>query len=62
MVSEQAKLVEVLGRLEPPGHLCAIFESQQERFSVVVPFIRIGPAASGGQALAGPRPAFIGTH
>jgi anti-anti-sigma factor len=42
MVSDQAKLVEALGRLEPPSHLCAIFESQEERFSVVVPFIRIG--------------------
>jgi PAS domain S-box-containing protein len=35
-------LRDAIERLRPPGHVCCVYESQEEQFASVIPFIRIG--------------------
>jgi signal transduction histidine kinase len=35
-------LLDAIERLQPPGHLCAIYGSQDEQFASAIPFIQIG--------------------
>jgi signal transduction histidine kinase len=36
------ELLEALERLAPHDHLCLVYETQQEQFAAVIPYIRIG--------------------
>lgn len=40
--TQSSPLIAALEQLGPQDHLCSIYESQQEHFAVVIPFIRIG--------------------
>src|SRR5919106_1179075 len=40
--TRSSQLIAALEWLGPKDHLCSIYETQQEHFAVVIPFIRIG--------------------
>src|SRR5918992_5432830 len=40
--TRSSQLIAALEGLGPQDHLCSIYETQQEHFAVVIPFIRIG--------------------
>ncbi len=42
MVFAMTPLLDALQRLQPPGHLCSVYRSQDEQFASAIPFIRIG--------------------
>lgn len=47
---DTAALSEAISRLEPHDHLCLIYETREEQFAAVVPFMRLG-LARGEQCL-----------
>jgi hypothetical protein len=42
--AQSTPIFTALEQLGPHDHLCSIYESQEEHFSVAIPFIRIGLA------------------
>ena len=40
--TRSSQLIAALEELGPRAHLCSIYETRQEHFAVVIPFIRIG--------------------
>jgi len=35
-------LLDAIERLQPPGHLCTVYRTQEEQFASAIPFIHFG--------------------
>jgi len=42
--TQSTSIITALEQIGSPEHLCSIYDSQEEHFSVAIPFIRIGLA------------------